>query len=374
LRQFHEIVFYIEANKNRNFDEIEMLRAWSDFYSGTPTEYSQKTGRLTSFSGTAYIKNSFFNGLSSTNGGSIYYDSSSSNLLMLVESSTFINSQATNRGGAIYFSSSGQFVMFKVCGYGCKTTSSYGIFDYIYVTDSISSKNEVHDSVICHTTQTSYYYELYHHYGKVVVKQTNVSSNTIPQVPIRSNPSSNGDSVASSISYSSIANNTLSVGDNIYLSSSYVYEIDSCNIISNTDKGTERAVILTDGSLNLRGSCIVNNLATYVLRNRGGKTVTVTNCTIDPSNKNSGAIVITSTPQTSFINKIKHIETALCYSTYDSFGSLTVAPDTTKSYPCEMQRDKIEIILEMYCNKHIAVDFFRVLNYALMQLFISLIC
>jgi predicted outer membrane repeat protein len=349
-----------------------MLRAWSDFYSGTPTEYSQQTGRLTSFSGKAYIKNSFFNGLSSTtNGGSIYYSSTSSNLLMLVESSTFINSQATKNGGAIYFSNSGQFVMFKVCGYGCKSTSSNMHFDYIYVTDSISSKNEVHDSVICHTTQTSNHDLVYHRYGKVVVKQTNISSNSVYQISLQSYPSSNGDSVASSISYSSFANNFASDGVCIYLSSSYLYEIDSCNVISNTNKGTSYGIILADGSLNLRGSYIINNSATYVIHNRGGRTVTVTNCTIDPSNKNYGTVVITSTPQTSFINKIKHISTALCYATYDSIGSLTVAPDTTKSYPFGIPHYKMEIILEMYCNKHLVVDFFRVLNYALMFSFIS---
>jgi hypothetical protein len=349
-----------------------MLRAWSDFYSGTPTEYSQRTGRLTSFSGTAYIKNSFFNGLSSTShGGSIYYSSTSSNLLMLVESSTFINSQAASQGGAIYFSNSGQFVMFKVCGYGCSASSSSGQFNYVFVTDSISSKNEARDSVICYTTYTTKYNVMYHYCGKVVVKQTNISSNSINQISLQSYPSSNGNYVASSISYSSFANNVASDSVCIYLSSSYLYEVDSCNVISNTHKGTNYGLILSDGSLNLRGSCIINNSVICVIQNRGGKTITVTNCTIDPANKNSGAVVITSTPQTSFINKIKHIETALCYATYDSFGSLTAAPDTSKSYPFGIPHDKMEIILEMYCNKHLVIDFFRVLNYALIFSFVT---
>jgi hypothetical protein len=325
-----------------------MLRDWSDFYSGTPTDYAQQTERLTSFSGKAYIKNSFFNGLSSTRGGSIYYDSSSSNLFMLVESSTFINSHAKNYGGAIYFSNSGQFVMFKICGYGCKTTTYDGQFDYVKVTDGIRSKNGIHDSVICYTTQTSRHSVVYHFYGKIVVRQTNISSNSINQFSLNSSPSSNGDSVASSISYSSFANNFASDGVCIYLSSSYLYEIDSCNVISSTNQASNTAVILADGSLNLRVSCIVNNSATYVIHNRGGKTVTVTNCTIDPSNKNSGTVVITSTPQTSFINKIKHISTALCYATYDSFGSLTVAPDTTKSYPSGIPRLQVKRIFISY--------------------------
>ncbi len=179
-----------------------MLLSWTDYYDGSGTEYSQKTGRLSSFSGNAYIKNCFFKGLSSPSapGGSIYL-LTSSNLLMLIESCTFINSQTPYCGGAIYFSSN-QFVMVKVCGYGCKSTSSDYQFGYVRVTDNIGSKNENHDSVICGTTQTSKNYELSHYNGKVVVKQTNFSSNLCRQIStIYSNPSSNGNYFASSLSF-----------------------------------------------------------------------------------------------------------------------------------------------------------------------------
>jgi hypothetical protein len=350
-----------------------MLLSWNDYYSGSGTDYSQKTQRLASFSGTAYIKNSLFDELLiSGYGGSIYYSSSSS-LLMLIESSTFVYCQSTGLGGAIFFDNSGQYVMVKVCGYGCKSTSYQAHFEYVQVTNSISSKNEIHDSVICCTTQTSQSHEIIHHYGKIVYKQTNFSSNKCYSVAsIYANPTSNGNSAASSISYISVSNNVVSYGNCIYLSSSYLHEVDSCNFISNTDLSSGYGLIKVSGSLNLRGSCILNNSATYVIYNDGGKTITVTNCTIDSTSTYYGSITFISTPKTSFINKIDHIETALCYAKYDSVGSLTVVPNITKTYPNGIPPDKIEIILEMYCNKHMSAQFIRHSICLLMHSLISL--
>jgi hypothetical protein len=107
-----------------------MLLSWSDYYSGSVTLYSQQTGRLSSFSGNAYIFNSFFNGLSTTgDGGSIYCVSS--NLLLLIENSAFINSQSSGLGGSIYFNRAGQFMIAKICAHGCKSTSSICQFDIV---------------------------------------------------------------------------------------------------------------------------------------------------------------------------------------------------------------------------------------------------
>jgi hypothetical protein len=349
-----------------------MLFDWNDYYSGSGTLYQQQTSRLSSFSETAYIKNSLFNGISSTSAGGSIFCYSTSSFLMLIESCTFINSITSGaNAGAIKFYNTGQFVMVKVCGFGCKSTSTSDQFDYISVTDSIDSKNEIHESAICGTT-TSYSYEAAHYRGKVVVKQTNFSSNSCASnSAIYSNPTSNGNSVASSISYSSFTNNIVSSGICILLGSSKLYEIDSCNIISNSDLSSGNGLIKVSGSLNLRGSCILSNSGTYIIYNSGANTITVTNCTIDATSKCYGSTVIVSTPKTSFINKIDHIETALCYANYDSVGSLTVVPNTTKTYPNGIPPDKIEIILEMYCNKHICNEIVRPLNFLLMQLFVS---
>jgi hypothetical protein len=282
---------------------------------------------------------------------------------MLIESTTFINSQTSSYGGAIYFSSSGQFVMAKVCGYGCKSTSTQYQFDHVQVTNSISSKNEIHDSAICYTTQKSYDYETCHRNGKIIVRQTNFSHNSCDEIAsIESAPSSNGDSVSSSFSYSTFANSLSVTGSCLFLSSSYSYEIDSCNIISNSSPSS--GAINIHGNLYLKNSCILNNSGTYVIRNSGGKSVTLTNCTIDITNKNYGTVQFVSTPKTSFINKLKHIETAFCYAKYDSFESLTVVPDAS---PC----DNIEIILDKYCNKHMTIDVIRAFNYLMIHSFIS---
>jgi hypothetical protein len=362
--------------KNETFynksSEIEMLLSWNDFYSGSGTEYSQQTGRLTSFSGTAYIKNSLFNRLSSTSsGGAIYYYGTSS-LLMLIESSGFINCQTTsNICGAIYFATTGQFVMFKVCGYGCKSTSNGYQFGYFHVTNSINCRNEFNDSVICCSNQPSYSIVTRQLYGKVVVKQMNFSSNLCYSDAMRSEPSSNGNYVASSISYSSIANNTVSSGFCIALYHSYLKEVYSCNIISNTDKSTNNPLIYVSGSLNLRDSCILNNSATYVIQNAGGYSVTLTNCTIESTSICSGSTTIVSTPKTSFINGLKYIEIALCYATYDSVGFLTVVPNMTENYPHGIPLDKIEIILEIYCDRHMSNFVNRYFNLIFMHSFIS---
>jgi hypothetical protein len=349
-----------------------MLLAWTDYYSGSGTLYQQQTTRLTSFSGTAYIKNCFFNGLSTTDQAGAISCYSSSSLLMLIESSTFINVQGASYGGAIYFSYSGQYVSVKVCGYGCKSTSSHSQFEYVQVTNGISSRNEVHDSSICGTNQPSQNYEMLHHYGKIIIDQTNFSSNSCRYgAPIHSNPSSNGNYVASTISYTTVANNVVASGMCIVLESSNLHEVYSCNFISNTDQSSNNGLMIVSGSLNLRDSCILNNSATYVIRNSGGKSITVTNCTMDSTSKFSGTVTISSTPKTSFINRIDHIETALCFSKYDSIGSLTVVPNTIKTYPNGIPPDKIEIILEMYCNKHMTVDIIRAFNYLLIHFLAS---
>jgi hypothetical protein len=344
-----------------------MFLSWNDFYSGSCTEYSQRTTRLSSFSGTAYIVNSFFKGLSSSSyGGSIYYSSSSSNLLMLIESSTFINSQSGGQGGAIFFSSPGQFVKSKVCGYGCKSTSNKVHFCYVHLTNSISYRNDIYDSAICCSTQPSYQHASWHIYGKIIIKQTNFSSNSCySRGPVGSLPSSNGDHVASSISYSTVANNVVSNGHCICFDLPYLCEIDSCNIISNIDQSSNKGLIYVCGSLNLRGSCIINNSATYLIQNVGGYTITATNCTIDSTSICSGSTTIVSTPGNSFINRIKYIETALCYSSYD----FVVFP--TKNYPYGVPPDKVEIFLEMYCNKHAGNEIIRAFNYILMHSLVS---
>jgi hypothetical protein len=349
-----------------------MLLSWSDYFSGSATEYSQRTSRLTSFSGNAYIKNCFFNGLSATgDGGSILYSSSSLNLLMLIESCSFINSKSTQLGGALHFLSSGQYVMAKTCGHGCISTSSNCLFDRVLVTDNINSKNEIHDSAICCSIQPSRAFETQHNYGKIVIKHTNFSSNSCQYyASIYSWPTSNGNYVASSISYTTVANNIVSDGKCIILGSSYSYEIDSCNFISNTDRSSNRGLIHVSGSLNMQGSCIVNNSGTYIIYNGGGKSITVTNCTIDSTSKNYGNVVINSTPATSFINKIEFIETALCYAKYDSVGSLTAFPNITKTNTFGIPPEKLEIFIQMYCGKYTGNELIRAFSYLLLHSFI----
>ena len=139
------------------------------------------------------------------------------------------------------------------------------------VTRGISSRNEIHDSSICCSIHPTSSYVVSHWYWKIVVKQTNFSSNWCKQYSAVSlNPSSNGDNVAASISYSSIANNVASDGYCVGFGSSYLYEIESCNFLSNTDQSSNNGLITVSGSLNLRNSCILNNSDKYIIYNVNG--------------------------------------------------------------------------------------------------------
>ena len=318
---------------------------WNDFFSGTPAILSKKTERIyTGLSGSVHIIDSFFKSLySSSSGGSVYYSSSTSSKL-LIEESTFVSCKAASNGGSIYFGTSGEFALEKACGIECNTTGNLGQFSYSSITDSIESKNAVNDSSVSCSYSQSYYAPLYLEKGKIEVERSNFSSNICSQsAAMQCVPSSNGADLACSISYCTVAYNTGKTGSLIYLAASYFFKIDSCNIISNTHPSSGGVMILTNGKLEITGSCIINNSATYVIKNRNSNAVTLTNCTIDSFSKCSGSTNNINIPKTSFINKIKFLETALCFAKYDAVGSLTVVPDKTKYQPTK-KRSSIEVV------------------------------
>ena len=112
------------------------------------------------------------------------------------------------------------------------------------------------------------------------------------------------DNVACLISFCSITNNTGRTGSVIWFPEIYFYEIRACNIISNMNPYSNSNMILTDGKVYVSDSLIVNNSATYMISNRGGYDVTLSNCTVDETSKCSGKTNFVSKPATSFINRI----------------------------------------------------------------------
>ena len=301
---------------------------WDDYFDGYYTEYRKITaGIYTGLTGNVYIFESLFDGLSGSSGGSVYY-SSSSDSKMLIEDTTFIKSTSSSKGGAIFFGNEGQYVASKVCSYGC--SSSNGLFEYIEITSLISCINQLLDSSICSSYSPNSYNTNYIYYGKILIKNNNISNNNcIWGSAERCNPSSNGDNIACSIKLVSFVNNTSNRGSIICICDSYFSEMNTCNLISNINTASDSSsnyIILNSGKTNINNSCIINNSAVYLFRN--SNVISLTNCVIDHDYASSGTVVIYSTPKTSFINKIKLINTALCYASYDSYKSLTVIPET----------------------------------------------
>ena len=119
--------------------------SWDLFYKTETPSITTTTDRFsTSISNSYYMKNCFFNNLSSTTyGGAIYISSSSYDNKVLIEETTISECFSLNRGGGIYFTSNGQIVLYKICGNKCYNNGGdeqYGQFSY---TEMSSASNNL---------------------------------------------------------------------------------------------------------------------------------------------------------------------------------------------------------------------------------------
>ena len=151
--------------------------AWSDYFPGTnptATLSSQEYTTTKTISGTyVYISNCLFSKCSSSSyGGAL---SCTSATYFLAESSSFFSCKTSAKyGGAIFSSNSnsGQCVLHKVCGNDCystSTSSSYGQFARMHLSNVAESKNCVNYSSIvrCVIGNSNSNYNLYLYYGKI---------------------------------------------------------------------------------------------------------------------------------------------------------------------------------------------------------------
>jgi hypothetical protein len=260
---------------------------------------------------------------------------------VLIEETSFIYcTPSSGDGGALYLSITGESIITKVCGSRCRATSNYGLFSYIYVTNSYDKRNSFLHSSVCNSVENSHSYTTYHNYGKVLFESSNISNNQCYYTTgIYSDyqSTSNSNEIGFDVKYSSFTNNKAinSVCIEVHNSGSIcIKQIQSSNLINNTQTSlTSFGLILTIGKLLIKDSAILGNTAKYQLYEYSGPHRSIiSNCTIDftTSNVTSG-VTITNSPSTSFINKISGFSTGECKSSYDSFGGLIVTSEQTKT-------------------------------------------
>jgi hypothetical protein len=312
---------------------MHLRTAWSDYFTGTPT-LIQKTeyGTNQTLSNTnVHVSNCLFRSITSSNNGGALSCSSVS--CLLIESTSFFSCKtSSNYGGAVQFYNinSGQCVLYKICGYDCRSTHtgiSHGQFSRIFVYNVATSKNYFNYSSVarCVTEISNSYFTVLHQYGKVSCISVNITMNKCYcRSGIISQPFNEKNSVISSLAYSSFVDNIAIWYTCIQLwTSGSKHEIKSCNILRNT-QGTldSEGTIYANGNVMIEDSCILENKATYIFRQSLSYTITLSNCTVDKTT-NTGGFSIQSTVTKSFILALSHISTQNCASEYDSVGTLT---------------------------------------------------
>ena len=319
--------------------------AWNDHFTVTsPTNpyISQTyTQRQTPSDTSLYIFNCLFKSIeSSSQGGALYCTSAT---YFLVESTSFFSCKTSNSGGSIYFSNTngGQSVLYGVCGYDCYSTGSVNYpFAYIRVNSATSSKNYVnYSSIVRCVNDISNTYNMFGlSNGKIFFPSVNSSLNKCYRYSVITCwATSNSNSAACSLTYSSFTNNTATYDNCFWLSSSgSIFEIKSCNVLRNTQVSSSYGIIWTSGNLKIEDSCILeNNAANIFYQDSSSYTITLSNCTVDKTTCNRNLITQNKVTE-SFILSLNHISTENCHSEYDSAGTLTPIIQTPS--PSKKQR------------------------------------
>ena len=94
------------------------------------------------------------------------------------------------------------------------------------------------------------------------------------------------------------------------------WRISSCNIIKNEQKDVNmHGIIRSDGNLEVKDSCILENIANYMFSQGSSScTITVTNCTLDDDiySKKGSNVTITNRAKKAFQVKLNHLNTGKC--------------------------------------------------------------
>ena len=315
--------------------------AWNDVFDSSTTstllnkEYVS-VSRPTLNTNSQYVTNCVFEFITSSSpGGALYFKGSSQESKLFIEQSLFTEVRSYDFCGAIYFDDNSHCVLAKVCGYKCNTISNGNCqFDAVYTSDALTYKNEVNDSSIVYTfnSDSGAYYTLCHDYGRIIVNSVNFSRNYCSCVScIRCEPSKSTQTQSCDpsclISLSTFTNNTAHTRFMcIELQEYACKEIRQSNVIRNTQPtNVDRGIIYSCGNLNIISSCILENVAKYILY-AYGCSIKVINSTTEVSITTYGFITFEYRAKTSFINKLYHTRGLHCHAEFDSVSGLTANP------------------------------------------------
>ena len=357
------MVFLLLLSQNEgNFAEFNASNAkrtqFSDVFSTSDSSNIQQctesgTNRFTlSNSGDASVANCNFHDISSdSRGGAIGCSTKScyqtSVTRIFIEETTFTACKTTNNnGGGIFFSNTndGECVISHTCASNCSSTcssNSYGQYAYIFTEDAATCKNEVNETTITGIKkQASTYQEkaLWLGNSNIVCSSVNITNNECYYyTALYCKATYDKSACTCCIIHTSIVNNSANGHSCILLyRTRSIQLIYTSNIINNNQSTDGGATIYTDVNLFINESCIIGNEGKRVFWECGDNEcqIKISNCTLDSdiitSTRYTGSFTILSSIESSFINPLRHIVTGKCESSFDSYGTLTVAMNTPK--------------------------------------------
>ena len=302
----------------------------------------------------AWVSNCLFFYISSTSRGAAICCSAASNSSgvqrLFIEETIFTECKTmSSYAGGIYFynTNNGECVIFRTCCFNCSSMfsdHSWGQFACIETKfRATTSKNEVNETTITGIMKeesTITHYALILEYSNIICSSVNITNNECYHCPaLLCYPTNNTDVCTCCIIYTSIVNNSANGSYGcILLSNLYATQlISTSNIINNKQSTDDHATIIVNTNLFINESCIIgNNECKQIFSiSNSLSNIKITNCTLDSdiltSSRYSGELTIISSKEFSFINALSHIVTGRCNSTFDSYGTLTVAVNIQKN-------------------------------------------
>ena len=260
------------------------------------------------------FKDSYFEDLSASSGGALYWLASKDKKL-LVESSMFIRCSASSQGGALYMWY-GNCILSKLCGVECE--ADYGPpFSYVELF-SVDAINKILESTVSKCKSTSWGYTIDHLYGNIESRSVNASQNECYCCAGIYFDTKSDSTCVATLCYPSVPNNTASNYGCCMFWYGKEYDIEYTNIIFNSvPEPASNGLIYTDQTTTLTHVSVLGNIGYPIFHNTKGG-FTIIDCVIDCDqmieDKISANIFITDqmTTETRFIQAFDFVYTGDC--------------------------------------------------------------
>ena len=317
---FFTKLFHIKINTK--FDaNINKQSSWNDIWDDgdiKPLTFQEINTSSLNFSNieNVYIKNSFFQQITSnSHGGAIsYYGSSRKRLL--VEQSTFIECHAPY-GSGIYFEY-GDYYLNEICGLNCSSQSTAGIFGHFTLLKD-TCKGTIVNSAFCFCISLSWGFTLLHYYGDFSFHLNNESLNHCfrgSAIGVRYLLSK----LSTKLSYSSFTNSISDESTCILFEDSNTYfEVSYSNIINNKVNSNSNGLIwfhFTENGAIFTSCAILENKGYPIFYSDRNQTVTLNHCYTDfPADDDTMIkcpINIENIPEIPFTNNFNNVILGYC--------------------------------------------------------------